>query len=421
MNDAEREIIGSVLINNSVMSQMIEAGLTPDMFLNVDYKETYKIMLSLYDKGEAITPVTMAASLNDSEGWGNLFRDVLSQTSTSFYAKEDCKVVMASWRSRMAKRLFENADFSTSSIDGTIGNLITSLEELRNNSESPVHSIKKIVDDNSGNYFNPNREQGIRFGFKLLDECLGGLDTGNVTVIAARPKVGKSAFATQIIAQLSAYGKVGYFNLEMGESEVYERMISRYSGIDLRRIRRALEFTGNERERFQKANEDVSKLAIDVISGAQTISRIKALAKHQGYACIVIDYMQLVKSEKDYGNRTAEVGQISADIKRLAMELKTRVIALAQLNRTHNEFKEPMLEDLRESGAIEQDASNVIFLWRPGKDPESRGVKVAKNRQGEEAKYAYSFDGAHMEFKEIGIMEDRAEGGDDFEYTVNPF
>lgn len=425
MIEAEQGVIGSVLIDNKILSTLIETGLVPEMFESDMCGEAYRKMLAMYDSSQMITAASLSAEMEDQkfdkEAWMYTLQNCLNQVATSIEGKVFAKIVITEWRCRTTRMLFQRADLRPSAIDNTIGNVITALEEIAQNVESPVKSMKKVVEDNKANYFTDTREQGVNLGFQRVDETLGGMEKGNVTVIAARPKVGKSAFATQIISELAKKCKVGYFNLEMGEPEVYERVIARYSGIELRRIRRALNFTNDEKERFDRANEEVSALNIDIISGAQTVSRLKALCKHQNYDVVVIDYMQLLQTERNYGNRAAEVGQISADIKRMAMELKTHIIALSQLNRTHNETAEPRLEDLRESGAIEQDASNVIFLWNISKkDKSQKGLKIAKNRQGEEAKYRYEFDGKHMTFREIGELADEDE--DDFTMAdENPF
>ena len=132
------------------------------------------------------------------------------------------------------------------------------------------------------------------------------------------------------------------------------------------------------------------------------MSEIRQLCKNQNYDIIVIDYLQLVKADKTYANRASEVGDISKAIKALSTELNVPIILLSQLNRVSEsrETKEPTMADLRESGDIEQDASNIILLWNVSEDRRHKGLKVEKQRQGEPMKEGIDFDGDHMTFIE---------------------
>ena len=219
-------------------------------------------------------------------------------------------------------------------------------------------------------------------------------------VIGARPGVGKSAFTSQIILEMAKAGKrIGFYNLEMSEKQVYERLLSNQSGIRLNRIRRAIQFLGDERERFERANKTLGKMDILISSGTKSVSEIRNECRHQELDCIIIDYLQLVRADTRYQSRASEVGAISKAIKALAMELNVPIIALSQLNRTSEmrETKEPTMGELREAGDIEQDASIIILLWNlDNEDKTRKGLKVDKNRQGELGKIVYRFDGNEM-------------------------
>ena len=225
-------------------------------------------------------------------------------------------------------------------------------------------------------------------------------------VIGARPGVGKSAFVTQVAGNMAANGvKVGFYNLEMQEKQVYERFIVANSGLSLKRLRRALAFQRNEEELFTKANAKLSKMDNIMIStGAKTMSEIRQEVRHMGYDIIIIDYLQLLGSDVTYkGNRYAEVGAISKAIKGLAMELNIPIIALSQLNRAseYSKSKEPTMAELREAGDIEQDASVIMLLWNlDERDRTLKGLKIAKQRQGETGKIVYRFLGDQMRFEE---------------------
>ena len=237
-----------------------------------------------------------------------------------------------------------------------------------------------------------------------MDECLGGLEGGDVIVIGARPAVGKSAFVTQILTNMGIQGKrVLLYNLEMTNKQMYERLVSRQSGIMMNRIRQGKAFLGDEKERFQKANTELKRLDVWISSGVKSVGEIRRECQHMGADCIIIDYLQLIKTERHYANRVSEVGDISKAIKSLAMELNRPIIVLSQLNRASEgrQTKEPTMSELRESGDIEQDASVVMLLWNLSEENERyKGVKVEKNRQGKTAKFQMEFVGEEMSFKE---------------------
>ena len=295
--------------------------------------------------------------------------------------------------------------------------MLARFEELQGNKEVRSKSLKHIVAENKDNYFNEHvGENLIKTGFYKLDDCLGGLEGGDITVIGARPAVGKSAIVTQMIGQMAKKGyRVGYFNLEMNESQVYERFVARLSELSLTRVRRAKSFLGGEKESFDeyrqkvidyifdKANKEMSEYDVIISTGSKSVSELRAESRHQRFDVIIIDYLQLIKSDRHFANRASEVGEISKAIKGIASELHVPIILLSQLNRVseHNETKEPTMAELRESGDIEQDASNIILMWNVSeKDRSLKGLKVDKQRQGETMKEGLKFDGDHMSFQE---------------------
>ena len=227
-----------------------------------------------------------------------------------------------------------------------------------------------------------------------------------------------------MILQMAKRGKkIGFYNLEMSDKQVYERLLSNQSGIQLNRIRRAVRFLGDEKERFEKANQELKEIDILISSGTKTVSEIRNESRHQELDCIVIDYLQLVRSDVKYQSRASEVGAISKAIKSLAMELNIPIIALSQLNRTSEmrDNKEPTMGELREAGDIEQDASIIILLWNlDTNDKTKKALKVDKNRQGELGKIVYRFQGNEMHFEET--EEEAKAAADGFQRAVTtPF
>ena len=408
MTEAEFGVIGCVLIDNDVLNG-IWRTLKPEMFSSEFAQDTYKEMLAMYDRNESIDPMSLSMVLEShkytQEQISGLMKSCIAETITSSMIKSYADAVVKEYKARTVKDMFQRASLKPCDIDDTIGDLLTRLEHLQEGKEVKLRPIKQIAAENKDKYFNESvGEGGIKIGLAQLDDALGELERGDVTVIAARPAVGKSALTTQIIGNMAKRGlKVAYFNLEMNDKQVYERFISRLAEIGLTRIRRAKAFLGDEEEKFNQANEEMSDYQLWVASGTVSPRDIKAECRHQDFDVIVVDYLQLLTPDNQGRGRSEEVGSISRALKVIAGDLKTHVIALSQINRLSEskDTKEPTMAELRESGAIEQDASNIIMLWNMSEDKEVKGAKVEKNRQGVTMREAMEFDGDHMKFVEI--------------------
>lgn len=408
MNAAEQGVIGCVLIDNNSLYDVYNK-LKPEMFASDFAQDCYAEMIAMYDRGENVNILSLSQALEsrklDPDDIRACLKDCISSAPTSVMMKSYADSVIKMWRSRKAKELFYHISFAPKDIDNTISEVLARLEELQGNKEVRLKSLKQIVKENRDNYFNENVEENlVKTGFYKLDDCLGGLEGGDITIIGARPGVGKSAIVTQIIGQMAKKGyRVGYFNLEMNESQVYERFVSRLAELSLTRVRRAKSFLGGEEEAFNKANEEIAGYDVIISTGSKSVSEVKAESRHQRFDVIVIDYLQLIKADRIYANRASEVGDISKSIKGLASELHVPIILLSQLNRVSEskETKEPTMAELRESGDIEQDASNIILIWNVSdKNRSFKGLKVEKQRQGETMKEGLQFDGEHMSFRE---------------------
>ena len=408
MNEAEQGVIGCVLIDNNSLYDVYNK-LKPEMFSSEFTHDCYAEMLAMYDRGENINALSLAQALENHK-WdlvdiNSYLNECIFSTPTSVMIKSYADSVIKMWRSRVAKELFNHISFAPKDIDNTISEVLARFEELQGNKEVRSKSLKQIVAENKENYFNEHvGENLVKTGFYKLDDCLGGLEGGDVTVIGARPGVGKSAIVTQIIGQMAKKGyRVGYFNLEMNESQVYERFVSRLAELSLTRVRRAKSFLGGEEESFNRANDEMCDYDVIISTGSKSTSEVRTESSHQRFDVIIIDYLQLIKADRRYSNRASEVGDISKAVKALATELHVPIILLSQLNRVseHNETKEPTMAELRESGDIEQDASNIILMWNVSERNRSyKGLKVEKQRQGETMKEGLKFDGDHMRFEE---------------------
>ena len=421
---AEKTVIGCLLMDNKELHQIYDL-LKPDMFQDPVLKEIYREIVKLYDIGQPANLVTITQGV-ESESYTReyitqVLRDCALLPYTSTELKSYAESVVRDYKAEVFRNILTRTQVTAAGVEYQIEDTIQELEALKRSEKNKSKKLTAIVTEYQDQYFQERKEEKLYTGFSKLDEITGGLEGGDVIVIGARPGVGKSAFTSQIILEMAKAGKrIGFYNLEMSEKQVYERLLSNQSGIRLNRIRRAIQFLGDEKERFESANQMLGKMDILISSGTKSVSEIRNECRHQELDCIIIDYLQLVRADTRYQSRASEVGAISKAIKALAMELNVPIIALSQLNRTSEmrETKEPTMGELREAGDIEQDASIIILLWNlDNEDKTRKGLKVDKNRQGELGKIVYRFDGNEMRFQET---EEELKSKDGFKTVRTP-
>ena len=407
---AEMNVLGALLIDASRMSDVY--FLSSDMFTDaiigrmfLEYQRGYD---NHYDVNVSVLIQNVSCETYPESSVLEVIRECSEEYQIGTSIKSHANVIKNEYVADSFKRIISSVQVNAGSVYKQIGSMITDLESLQDVRSAKSKSLSKIATENKDKYFIDNETEKTYIGLAKLDDLLGGLEGGDMIVIGARPAVGKSAFVTQITSNLSEQGKrIGFYNLEMQEKQVYERFVVSQSGIGMTRLRRAKKFLGDEKERFDKANEVLEKKDnIVITTGSKSVSEIRAESRHMGYDIIIIDYLQLLKSDKEYrGNRYAEVGAISKAIKSLAMELNIPIIALSQLNRVSEtrDTKEPTMAELREAGDIEQDASVIILMWNLSQEDNSKkGCKVEKQRQGQTGKVVMNFNGDLMRFEETG-------------------
>lgn len=406
---AEQNIIGSLLLDKNCMDEIYNV-LSADMFTSELLGRIYLELQKGYDNRYDVNPAVIVQKLCGDHFPEYLIIDEIKNctvnTITSATVKSYADVIVSEYKARMLDNILGSIKVSPNDVNGQIGRIIASLEALQDGKSATSKSLPYIVRENKDKYFKDNETSKNYIGFPKLDDLLGGLEGGDVVVIGARPGVGKSALVTQITSYFAECGKkVGFYNLEMKEKQVYERFVVSQSGIGLTRLRRAKKFLGDEKERFDKANEILEQRDnIVITTGSKSVSEIRSESRHMGYDMIIIDYLQLLKPEREYrGNRYAEVGAISKATKALAMELNIPVIELSQLNRVSEsrDTREPTMAELREAGDIEQDASVIMLLWNlSSEDKSKKGCKVEKQRQGQTGTVVLRFNGDLMKFEE---------------------
>lgn len=406
---AEQNVIGSLLIEPKSIEK-VYGNLEPEMFTSEILSRAYTEFLRGYENGYAVNIVVLDEKMRDMQIRHDAvleeLKECVNNTISSVEIAGAADIIIQDHKAEMYNSILDRLMLVPGRADEQIAETITAFEAVLGCRASAPKSLAQIAEENKDRYFCDNKEEKIYLGFPKLDDMLGGLEGGDMIVIGARPAVGKSALVTQIADNLAGSGKkVGFYNLEMQEKQIYERFAASKSGIGLTRLRRAVKFLGDEENRFRKANEELEKKKNIIIStGGKKMSDIRHESQHMGYDVIIIDYLQLLRTDKHYsGNRYAEVGAISKAVKELAMELNIPVIALSQLNRTSEgrETKEPAMSELREAGDIEQDASVIMLMWNLSDADRSRkGFKVEKQRQGMTGKIVLRFDGDKMKFEE---------------------
>lgn len=404
--ETEKSVIGSVLLECDQLSPIAET-VSPRDFIAKQHRLVWQAILGLRDKGEPIDLVTVSSALSGvtpapDGGWTTYLSEIIDVTPTSANLTHYVRVLQAGSRRRdfiaATTMALEKSKDKTIDGDELMTDLVTELARLEE-SRALVRPVS--IREASKREFDAIEERaktggptGLRTGFDELDGLTGGLQDGEISIIAARPGMGKSALAENIVRNVSVIGDRNslIFSLEMSNQVQTQRFMSVDSRVDLRRIR-----TGKLRDDdWSKLSDTMGKLYCDrvylVDKPALTIAEMRSIARQHSARhkvdLIVVDYLQLMRGRGE--NREQAVANISRGLKAIAMELHVPLIAIAQLNRSveSRQDKRPMLSDLRESGSIEQDADVVMLLYRDdyyNHDSEKKGVcevAIAKARNG---------------------------------------
>ena len=424
---AEQSVIGSIIIDGKSLAKVIDVIKAEDFYFS-KFKEIYIAILSLFSQGKAIDFVTVLnqvvnnndVNLDESQTKQLLF-DCTQVTLTSRNIEYYAKIVVDASKARKLKEIGTNLAFDkvnfenvTDIANKTISELYDIVFEENDKKLQDISSIGLQVLENykSSEKDMENRSQT---GYSKLDGILKDMSAGNLIVLAARPKIGKTAFALSIAKNVALSGKnVVFYSLEMENSEIYERLLSNISSMPMSRLIRnkcSYQEKAEEIIRLEKATEKLKNLKIKVNDKADiSVNEIRAQCKMiENLGLIVIDYLQLMKSNKKHDNRNQEIGAISRELKILASELKVPILCLSQLNRTSSEEKRPTPCDLRDSGEIEQNCSKLILMWCVEKhfnelgsiSSKTIGVDVSLNRRGNTGVVLMNFNGEYMCFTEL--------------------
>ena len=438
-NEAEMSVLGVAFLNPISLEKICDE-VTDDMFLNDKNRFIFNAIKELYKNNTPVDLTTIRAELDKKKllnevGGIPYLTDVIDSVVTTANLEYYIKILKDL---AVRRNLINTAtDIITNSYnDENINGLLDSAERnilnvvrARTTSEFvPIHEVLRRAQERLEELAkNKSDITGIRTGFYDLDRATAGLHGGELIILAARPGMGKTAFALNIAtnAAFSTDKAIAIFNLEMSAEMLVNRMIASVGGIDSYKLT-----TGKmEHNDWKRYNEAMSKLANTNIfiedNASITAPEIKAKCRRlasmpSGLGLVVIDYLQLVTTGSNrVESRQVEVSEISRSLKTMALELDVPVIALAQLSRSvdKRENKEPALVDLRESGSLEQDADLVLFLNRQdyyATKTEHKetvvpiDVIIAKHRKGSTGLYKLLFELNMSNFKNF-LMSDRGE------------
>jgi len=407
--EAEKSVLGSMLMDKEAIVVASEIVKKED-FYSQHYGSMFESMVELYNEGLPVDPVTlqnriMEKGLPEQFTGADRIREILISVPTSANVKHYANIVQEKSMARKLIRVTEGIANECYLGNENLDTIMNDTEKqifslLQNRTAAEYIPISEIVitalDRIEQAANNKSSVTGISTGFTDLDLKTSGLQPADLVLLAARPSMGKTAFVLNIAQYIASHQKLGtvVFSLEMSKEQLVNRLLSVESRVDAQMIRNG---TLKEAEwlRLVEAAGVIgdSGLIIDDTPGisiSELRSKCRKYSLEHGLKLIIIDYLQLMSGSGKNESRQQEISDISRSLKSLARELKVPVLALSQLSRQVEQRPDhrPMLSDLRESGAIEQDADVVMFLYRDdyyNKDTEQKNVAeliIAKQRNG---------------------------------------
>jgi len=420
-NELEDAVLGAILIEKGAFEIAAEL-LKPESFYRDSNQRIFKSMQFLASNNQPIDCLTLIEALKlheelDLVGGPYYITKLTNRVVSSANIEIHSRIVLEKFILREMIRMSgetiaaayeDGSDFhelinqhekSLSLI--TTGNLKSSFKKTDSIGSSEINRLYMLQS-------NPSSLTGVDTGFGILNHITGGWQETDLIILAGRPSVGKTALALNFLRNAASAVPVGMFNLEMGDSQLMRRLLCAESRIYLDKLNSG-KMSMEELEKIVMANDTINKLNIFIddtggINIHELRSKARRMVTKHGVKLIILDYLQLMSGEGIKGqNRENEISNISRSLKALAKELRIPIIALSQMNRDVEKTKrEPQLSDLRESGAIEQDADMVLFGWRDdyqqvtgidqGEVSNTAYLKIAKHRNGALDKLAFRTD-----------------------------
>ncbi len=387
--EAEQMVLGAVLIENDSLNKIVEI-LAPDDFYKDAHRRIFSVMLDMFESGEAIDLVTLSDKLRGTKGLetvgdASYLSSLVSMVPTAANIKNHAFIIR---EKSVLRRLIHTAtEIITQSYDDT--RTAVNVDELLDQAERSIFEItqKKIRDSFialkdivKGSFETIERlyerkemVTGLPTGFADIDKLTSGFQPSDLIIVAGRPSMGKTAFCLNVAAHaaIDKEKSVAVFSLEMSKEQLVLRMLCSEARVDAHRLRTGY-LSESDWPKLTLAAGRLSESPIFIddtaaISVLEMRAKARRLKAEHGLDLIIVDYLQLMRGRGGDDNREQEISNISRSLKALAKELHVPVIALSQLNRaveTRGKDKRPLLADLRESGAIEQDADVIFFIYR---------------------------------------------------------
>lgn len=425
--EAEQSVLGSILLDKDLLIMVVDL-VSKDDFYAEQNAEIYDAMLTLFKRNEPIDLVTLVEVLKN--------RDMLEKTGgvgylTNLSTAPDFTENIAAYAKIVKEKsiLRKLIQASTQTIQNCydqeqdVADVLEKAEKLvfdvaQEKDQRGLVPIENVLVESfeilQELYMRKDKLTGLTTGFADLDRKLGGLQKTDLVLVAARPAMGKTAFCLNIAqnAALKAGAKVAIFNLEMSKEQLIQRMIAATSQVELSRLKNGSldddDWPNVTRGIQLLQNTDVYIDDSPGITAVELRSKCRRLKVERGLDLVLIDYLQLMEGDRKTESRQQEISKISRSLKILAKELECPVVALSQLSRAVEARSDhrPMLSDLRESGAIEQDADVVMFLYRDdyyNKDSEQKNITeiiIAKHRHGEIGTVPLTWLGQYQLFRD---------------------
>jgi len=431
--EAEAGLLGAVFLDPGVIGDVLQVLRSGSDFSRPVHGAIFDAMIEIYDRTATMDIIQLAERLRaagtlDHVGGLDYLRELAESAPTAAHAVEHARLVRdkavvreliaaAVETLEAAHRGEERADEVLQAAEARIFSIAQRREtRMAASLHELLQETLEAIDRSAGLALT-----GVSTGFAQLDDMTSGFQRGEMIILAARPSMGKTAFALNVIEAIAAHGRpVVLFSLEMSRQQLVQRLLCARGGIDSHRLRRNM-LNGDDRRALHLACEALSTLPIHLddtpaLTLLQLRSKARRLKEKAKLEAIVIDYLQLMSSGARSESRQVEISEISRGVKAMARELDVPVICLSQLNRASEQRPghRPLMSDLRESGSIEQDADVVMMLhreeyyhlndeeWRQG-NPEKIGAAeliVAKQRNGPTGSAHLAWDGRYMRFRD---------------------
>src|SRR5437879_4633757 len=428
--DAERSVLGAILVDNHAINAAIEK-LRPEDFFHDHHRRIFQQMMALHESQQAIDLVTLTEELHrhgelEASGGASYLAQLLDGVPHISNIEHYARIVkekailrnLIHTTHKIQQRALDAEEDADTILDGAESSIFELAEDR---ARTGLVGIKDLVRDSFERlekiFTEGKRVTGISTGYAQLDNLTSGLQPSELIILAARPSMGKTSLALNIAENvaLRQQAPVAIFSLEMSKESLLMRLLASLARVDAHRFR-----TGHlRREDWREMTQALAQLAASPLwiddSGSATVTEIGAKARRmkrdRGLSLLIVDYLQLIAARGRFSNRNEEVSSITRGLKALAKELKVPVLVLSQLTRApEREERSPQLADLRESGAIEQDADVVLCIHRPTLFKKKRPVteeeraqtelKIAKQRNGPVDSIPFVFLGKFTRFEE---------------------